>query len=80
MLGQIKALLEKKNRRYHQPSESDSPSHSDDDRNHQKKKNKKKRKKFSVISGGKSGILELNTTVKEVAGELAAIKDEMMKK
>ena len=79
MLGQIKALLEKKNRRYHQPSESDSPSHSDDDRNHQKKK-KKKRKKFSVISGGKSGILELNTTVKEVAGELAAIKDEMMKK
>jgi hypothetical protein len=61
-MQELKRMLEKKEHRYNDASESESEDEKDN--NHEyKKESKRYKKKYSVISGSRSGIKQLNTTI-----------------
>lgn len=69
-IEQLKSLLEKEEPRYNQENSSDS----DGENN---AKSKKRKKKYSVVSGGRNGIMEINETIKGLATDIKTLKEKV---
>lgn len=69
-IEQLKSLLEKEEPRYTQENSSDS----DGEIN---AKSKKRKKKYSVVSGGRNGIMEINETIKGLATDIKTLKEKV---
>jgi hypothetical protein len=73
-MEELKIMLEKSEKMYNHSSDSE------EEPGQEQLEPKKRKKKYSVISGGKSGMKELNQTINELATELNTFKGEIEKK